>query len=45
MTFTFLAVVPAALLAAMYLYERKEPEPMRARAARSTLRAAIRRNR
>ena len=43
MTFTLLAAVPAALLAMMYLYERKEPEPMRARAARSTVRAALRR--
>ncbi len=43
MTITLLAAVPAALLTVMYLFERKEPEPLRARAARSTLRAAIRR--
>lgn len=45
MTLTLLAVVAAALLAAMYLYERREPRIFRARAARSTLREAIRRMR
>ena len=37
MTFTLLAAVPAAILTAMYLYERRDrPVPLRARAARST---------
>ena len=37
MTFTLLAAIPACLLAAMYLYERREAAPLRARAARSTV--------
>ncbi|MDD5303142.1 MAG: hypothetical protein PHS14_08530 [Elusimicrobia bacterium] len=42
MTFTLLAAVPAAILTAMYLYERRAASPLRARAARSTLDNAIR---
>ena len=41
-TFTILAAVPAALLTAMYFYERRRPTPLRARAARSTLVNALR---
>ena len=37
MTFTILAAVPAAILTAMYFYERREAVPLRARAARSTV--------
>ncbi len=36
MTFTLLAAVPAAILTAMYLFERRRPVPLKARAARST---------
>ena len=36
MTFTLLAAIPAAILTAMYLYERRETSPLRARAAVST---------
>lgn len=43
MIFYLLAVVPAAFLTAMYLYERREtPLPLSAKAARSTLANAIR---
>lgn len=42
MTVTLLAAVPAAILTAMYLYERRRPVPLRARAARSTLNNALR---
>jgi len=42
MTFTLLAAVPAAILTAMYLYEKRRPAPLRARAARSTLDNALR---
>ena len=42
MTFTLLAAVPAAILTAMYLYERRRPSPLRARAAKSTLDNALR---
>ena len=42
MTFTLLAAVPAAILTAMYLYERREAPPLRARAARSTVINALR---
>lgn len=43
MTFTLLAAVPAAILTAMYLYERREPPVfLKARAARSTRDNAIR---
>lgn len=43
MTYTILAAVPAALLAAMYIYEtRANPTPLRARAAKSTLDNALR---
>lgn len=42
MTFTILAAVPAAILTAMYLHERRGPLPLRARAARSTLDNALR---
>ncbi len=42
MTFTILAAVPACLLTAMYLYERREATPLRARAAKSTLDNALR---
>ena len=42
MTFTILAAVPAAILTAMYLYERRQPTPLRARAARSTVVNALR---
>lgn len=43
MTFSLLAAVPAAILTAMYLYEKRaSPLPMRARAARSTLTNALR---
>ena len=37
MTFTLLAAIPAAMLTAMYFYERREVAPLRARAARSTV--------
>lgn len=37
-----LAAVPAAVLTAMYLYERRGPAPLRARAAKSTLDNALR---
>ncbi len=37
MTYTILAAVPAAILTAMYLYERREAVPLKARAARSTV--------
>jgi hypothetical protein len=42
MTFSLLAAVPAAILAAMYIYERRSPAPLRARAARSTVVNALR---
>lgn len=42
-TYTFLAALPAAMLVAMYLYERREAGPLRARAAKSTLVNALRR--
>ena len=42
MTFTLLAAVPAAILTAMYLYERRSPPALKARAARSTLNNALR---
>ena len=43
MIFTMLAAVPAALLTAMYLYERRfQAVPHRARAARSTRDNALR---
>ncbi|MBI4060160.1 MAG: hypothetical protein HY403_01890 [Elusimicrobia bacterium] len=42
MTFTLLAAVPAAILTAMYLYERRAGMPIRARAARSTVINALR---
>ncbi len=42
MTITLLAAVPAAILTAMYLYERRELTPLRARAARSTRDNALR---
>jgi len=43
MTFSLLAVVPAAILTALYLYERRSsPLPLRAKAARSTLTNALR---
>ncbi|UPT74686.1 MAG: hypothetical protein M0D55_02875 [Elusimicrobiota bacterium] len=43
MTFTILAAVPAALLTAMYFYERRaNSTPHRARAAKSTLDNALR---
>lgn len=42
MNFTILAAVPAAILTAMFLYERREAIPLRARAARSTLDNALR---
>lgn len=42
MTFSLLAAIPAAILTAMYLYERRAPVPLRARAARSTLVNALR---
>jgi len=42
MTVTLLAAVPAAILTAMYLYERRRPTPLRAHAARSTLNNALR---
>lgn len=42
MTFAILAAVPAVVLTAWYLYERREPMPLRARAARSTLDNALR---
>jgi len=41
MTFTLLAAVPAAILTAMYLYERREASPLKARAARSTVDNAL----
>lgn len=44
-TFTLLAAVPAAMLAAMYLFERRDSSPLRARAAKSTLVNALRRQR
>lgn len=42
MTFTILAAVPAAILTAMYLYERRKAFPLRARAAVSTRDNALR---
>jgi hypothetical protein len=43
MTYTILAAVPAAILTAMFLYERRGVWiPSRARAARSTLDNALR---
>ncbi len=42
MTFAILAAIPTVLLTAMYLYERRDPLPLRARAARSTLDNALR---
>lgn len=43
MTFTLLAAVPAAILTAMYLYERRSRVlPLRAVAARSTRDNAVR---
>lgn len=45
MTFTILAAVPAAILTVMYLYERRQPAPLRARAAKSTVINALRRQR
>lgn len=42
MTFTLLAAVPAAILTAMYLYEKRRPAPLKAVAARSTLDNALR---
>jgi len=43
MTFTLLAAVPAAILTALYLYERRsQPVLIRARAARSTRDNAVR---
>lgn len=42
MTMTILAAVPAVILTAMYLYERREVTPLRARAARSTVDNALR---
>ena len=44
-TYTLLAALPAAMLAAMYLIERRGPAPLRARAAKSTLVNALRRQR
>jgi len=43
MTYTLLAAIPAAILTAMFLYERRTGfVPSRARAARSTLDNALR---
>ncbi len=42
MTFTLLAAIPAAILTAMYLYERRQASPLRARAAKSTVVNALR---
>ena len=42
MTFTLLAAVPAAILTAMYLYEKRRPAPLKAVAARSTQKNALR---
>ena len=42
MTYSLLAAIPAALLTAMFLYERRAGVPCRARAARSTLDNALR---
>ena len=42
MTFTLLAAIPAAILTAMYLYERRTTSPLRARAAVSTRDNALR---
>lgn len=42
MTYTLLAALPAAILTAMYLYERRREYPLRARAAKSTLDNALR---
>ncbi len=42
MTLTFFVAVPAVLLTAMYLRERRRTFPLRARAARSTLDNALR---
>ena len=42
MAFALIAAVPAVLLTAMYFYERRDPLPLRARAARSTLENALR---
>jgi hypothetical protein len=43
MTYSLLAAIPAALLTAMFLYERRSGGvPCRARAARSTLDNALR---
>ena len=42
MTFTLLAAIPAAMLTAMYFYERRQVAPLRARAARSTVINALR---
>ena len=43
MTLTLMAALPAvALLSALYLYKRRDPSPLRARAARSTLENALR---
>ena len=42
MTLTLLAAVPAAILTAMYLYERHLSSPLKARAAISTRDNALR---
>ena len=42
MTITLLAAVPAAILTAMYLYERRDASPLKARAAVSTRDNALR---
>ena len=42
MAITLLAAVPAAILTAMYLYERSQASPLRARAAVSTRDNALR---
>ena len=43
MTFALLAGVPAVMLTAMYLFERRQASPLRARAGKATLRAALNR--
>jgi hypothetical protein len=43
MTLALMAAVPAVVLTAAWLYEKKFPTPLRARAARSTINAALRR--
>jgi hypothetical protein len=44
MTFALLAAASGLTLFALYVRERRHPAPLRARAAESTLREAIRRS-